>query len=85
MKLLRIALKIGVGQSARFLKSNLKLVGKMVTPGGYSPEELLFDLAPLMVDEEIGISGVHIYTFNQLDTTEKWRLRMVKELEEEST
>ena len=84
MKLLRIALKIGVGQSARFLKSNLKLVGKMVTPGGYSPEELLFDLAPLMVDEEIGISGVHIYSFNQLETTEEWRTGMIKKLEEGS-
>lgn len=80
MKLLRIALKIGVGQSVRFLKSNLKLVGKMVTPGGYSPDELLFNLAPLMVDEQIGMSGVHIYTFNQLQTTEAWRSKMVRNL-----
>ncbi len=84
LKLFRIALKIGVGQSARFLKSNLKLVGKMVTPGGYSPDELLFDLAPSMVDRKTGLCGVHIYTFNQLDTTEKWRLRMIKDLGEES-
>jgi methylenetetrahydrofolate reductase (NADPH) len=84
LKLFRIAIKIGVGQSARFLKSNLKLVGKMVTPGGYSPDELLVDLAAPMDDTEIGISGVHIYTFNQLETTEEWRTGMIKGLEEGS-
>lgn len=80
-KLLRIALKIGVGQSARFLKSNLKLIGRMVAPGGYSPDELLFNLAPSMADGDTGISGVHIYTFNQLKTTEEWRVRMIEALE----
>ena len=39
--LLGIALKIGVGQSARFLKSNFGLVGRMMAPGGHSPDELL--------------------------------------------
>jgi methylenetetrahydrofolate reductase (NADPH) len=84
LKLFRIALKIGVGQSARFLKSNLKLVGKMVTPGRYRPDELLIDLAPSMDDADIGIAGVHIYTFNQLETTEEWRMGMITSLEEGS-
>ncbi len=84
MKLLRIALKIGVGQSVRFLTSHLKLVGKMVAPGGYSPDEFLFALAASMDDAEIGISGVHIYTFNQLETTESWRAGMIRKLGEGS-
>ncbi len=83
-KLFRIALKIGVGQSARFLKSNLKLVGKMATPRGYSPDELVLDLGPAMADATLGISALHFYTFNQLDTTEKWRSSMIKALESRS-
>lgn len=69
----------------RFLKSNLKLVGKMVTARGYSPDELVLDLAPAMVDATLGISALHFYTFNQLDATEEWRTRMIKTLEHSST
>jgi methylenetetrahydrofolate reductase (NADPH) len=72
-KLLRIALKIGVGQSARFLKSNLGLVGRMIAPGGYSPDELLLALAPYFDTQRLGIEGVHFYTFNQIESTEEWR------------
>ena len=84
-KLFRIALKIGVGQSTRFLKSNLKLVGKMARPRGYSPDELVLDLGPIMADTTNGITALHFYTFNQVDTTEEWRLRMIKSLEGAST
>ena len=80
-KLFRIALKIGVGQSTRFLKSNLKLVGKMARPRGYSPDKLVLDLGPIMADTTNGITALHFYTFNQVDTTEKWRVRMINNLE----
>ena len=83
-KLFRIALRIGVGQSTRFLKSNLKLVSKMARPHGYSPDELVLDLGPIMADTANRVAALHLYTFNQLDTTEKWRLRMIEELEGES-
>jgi len=72
-KLLRIALKIGVGQSARFLKSNLGLVGRMIAPGGYSPDELLLAMAPCFDTHPYHIEGVHFYTFNQIESTEEWR------------
>jgi methylenetetrahydrofolate reductase (NADPH) len=80
-KLLRIALKIGVGQSARFLKSNLGLVGRMMAPGGYSPDDLLLALAPCFDTPPFNIEGVHFYTFNQLETTEKWRVQMLARLD----
>lgn len=79
-KLLQIALKIGVGQSARFLKSNLRLVGRMMKPGGYSPDELLLELAPCFDSAPFNIVGVHFYTFNQIDSTEKWRATMLERL-----
>ena len=79
-KLLQIALKIGVGQSARFLKSNLGLVGRMMAPGGYSPDELLLALAPCFDTPPYTVEGVHFYTFNQIDSTEKWRTEMLARL-----
>jgi methylenetetrahydrofolate reductase (NADPH) len=80
IKLLQIAVKIGVGQSARFLKTHLRLVGEMAKPGGYSPDELLLGLAPHLDDERLNISGFHIYTFNQLHTTDRWRSGMLSRL-----
>jgi methylenetetrahydrofolate reductase (NADPH) len=79
-KLLRIALKIGVGQSARFLKSNLGLVGRMIKPGGYSPDELLLSLSPYFDTPPYTIEGVHFYTFNQIESTERWRAEMLARL-----
>jgi methylenetetrahydrofolate reductase (NADPH) len=83
-KLLQIALRIGVGQSTRFLKSNLKLVGKMARPRGYTPDQLVLDLGPAMADTVTEISAFHLYTFNQVESTEEWRLRMMTRLEEGS-
>lgn len=79
-KLLRVALKIGVGQSARFLKSNLGLVGRMIKPGGYTPEALLLAMAPYLNAPSYDIEGVHFYTFNQIESTEKWRTEMLTRL-----
>lgn len=79
-KLLKIALKIGVGQSAKFLKSNMGLVGRMMAPGGYSPDELLLALAGCFDTAPFNIEGVHFYTFNQVESTEKWRAEMLARL-----
>jgi methylenetetrahydrofolate reductase (NADPH) len=79
-KLLKIALKIGVGQSKRFLKSNRGLVGRMMAPGGYSPDELLLALAACFDTPPYNIEGVHFYSFNQIESTEKWRAEMLARL-----
>jgi methylenetetrahydrofolate reductase (NADPH) len=79
-KLLKTALKIGVGESARFLSSHRRLVGKLVRPGGYSPEELLMALAPALQDPECAIHGFHFYTFNQVTSTEVWRADLMARL-----
>ncbi len=76
-KLLRISLKIGVGDSTRFLAKHSNLVARFITPGGYSPEELVTGLAPYFGDRDYDIAGFHIYTFNQVESTEEWRRRML--------
>ncbi len=70
-KLLQISLKIGVGDSARFLTKHTNLVTRFLKPGGYSPDELVKELAPYVGDQNYNIAGFHIYTFNQVESTEK--------------
>ena len=76
-KLLQISLKIGVGDSARFLTKHTNLVTRFLKPGGYSPNELVKELAPYVGDQNYNIAGFHIYTFNQVESTEKWRRKIL--------
>lgn len=72
-KLLAISARIGVADSRRFLRKNTRLVGRLVRPGGFDPDSLLAGLGPLAVDPALDIRGVHLYTFNQAETTAAWR------------
>ena len=76
-KLMQVSLKVGVGDSVTFLKKQSGLVGALLKPGGYSPDRLVEALAPYAGDGEYGIAGLHVYTFNQVETTEAWRQRML--------
>jgi methylenetetrahydrofolate reductase (NADPH) len=76
-KLLQISLKVGVGDSARFLRKQTGLLGMLMKPGGYSPDGLVERLAPFAGDERYGIAGLHLYTFNQVGSTEEWRQGML--------
>jgi methylenetetrahydrofolate reductase (NADPH) len=80
MKLLRISTRIGVGRSLSFLRKNTGLVSAFVKPGGYDPAELLIDIGDDLADPTLDIVGCHIYTFNQCDTTEEWRQRVLQAL-----
>jgi methylenetetrahydrofolate reductase (NADPH) len=73
-KLLTIAARIGVADTHRFLAKNLRFVTRLVRSGGfYRPDGLLEGLAPSLADPVAGISGLHLYTFNAVDATERWR------------
>jgi methylenetetrahydrofolate reductase (NADPH) len=82
-KLASVALRIGVGASVRFLSKNTGLVRALVQPGGYSADELLDDLSETLDDAAANITGVHIYTFNQVEKTERWRLAYLDRLRSE--
>ena len=71
-KLLAISARIGVADSRRFLRKNVRLVGRLVRPGGFDPDSLLAGLGPLLLDPGLDIQGVHLYTFNQAETTVDW-------------
>ncbi len=72
-RLLRVSLKIGVGDSARFLTKYTNVLTRLLKPGGYNPDGLVKELAPCVGDRDYNIVGFHIYTFNQVESTEKWR------------
>ena len=80
-KLLRISLKIGVGESARFLRGHGTWFRRFVEPGGFSPDRLVNGLAPVLARPDLKVAGFHVFTFNELEATERWRREMLEELD----
>ena len=70
-KLLTIGARLGVGQSLRYLRKNRRSMVKLLGSSAHDPSDLLevlgSQLAPL------GIVGLHIFTFNQVEPTAAWQ------------
>lgn len=71
--LIRTSLRIGVGNSLRYLKNNTRIAAQLMKFKSYRPDGLLWDLAPYIADPVYNIAGHHIYSFNQVARTEEWR------------
>jgi len=69
--LMSVGVRIGVGQSLRYLKKSKASLTLMFAPGGYDPTKLLTDLAAHA--EELGMVGVHSFTFNSTADTASWQ------------
>ena len=76
--LLRISLRIGLGESARFLRAHGTWLRAMLLRRRFTPTELLHELAPSFADPGARIEGIHVYTFNELERTERWRRELVE-------
>jgi methylenetetrahydrofolate reductase (NADPH) len=72
-KLLKMATKIGVGESARFLSGHAGWFLRMGAPGGYNPSRLLDRVGVTLAEPDSIVAGVHVFTFNQIRQTEQWR------------
>ena len=79
-KLLRTSLRIGLGESARFLRAHRGWLRALARRRRYMPTELLHELAPSLADPAARIGGIHLYTFNELERTESWRRELVERL-----
>lgn len=77
MKLLQISMRIGVGDSLRFLRKRAGLVAGLLGRSGYQPTDFVEGLTPILGDPEYRVRGLHINTFNQVKNTEEWRNRML--------
>ena len=70
-RLMTMGMRLGVGTSLRYLSKNRTALGRLMTQRAFEPDALL---RPLAADlEPLGIDGLHLYTFNQVHTTERWR------------
>jgi methylenetetrahydrofolate reductase (NADPH) len=72
-KLLRVSTKIGVVDSARFLKGHSNWFLRTLQPGGYSPERFITGLLPELAAADRKVTGLHVFTFNEIEPTEQWR------------
>ncbi len=79
-RLLEVSMKIGVGPSLNFLRKQRGL--RQLLSRASSAEKLFDALVPALEDAELGITGFHYFTFNQLVDTwafdrqkrESWKL-----------
>ena len=81
-KLVRISMKIGLGESARFLSHHRNWMSRLVTRQ-FKPDRLVRELTPCATDPASRVAGFHLYTFNEVARTERWRLRLLERLGQE--
>ncbi len=79
-KLMRIATQIGVADSARYLSKNTGLLGHIASAGSFGPDAFLRSLAPIIEDPAARVHGLHVFTFNAIESTAAWQKRMLEEL-----
>ena len=70
-KLLTMGLRVGVGQSLRYLQKNRSGLTKLVAGTAYEPTRLLTQLADQL--GPLHVTGLHLFTFNQLEASVAWR------------
>ena len=70
-RLLNIGVRLGIGQSLRYLRKNRRAVLRLMTAPHYDPNDLLVPLSPHI--EPLNIAALHVFTFNQVAATAAWR------------
>ena len=68
-KLLRVSKRIGIGDSLRFLRKNEAFAGRFLR--GFSPDPIVDGLGAVLVSGKV--AGFHVFTFNDVVDTERWR------------
>jgi methylenetetrahydrofolate reductase (NADPH) len=71
--LLRVSIKVGVGDSLRFLRKNRGLLRLAHGSRAFNPDRLLHELQCALEAEGQEIAGFHLNTFNNVAATERWR------------
>ncbi len=77
-RLLRVSMRVGLGDSVRFLRKQHEVAGRLLT--GYQPDELIISLADLVGHAEAKVAGWHLFTFNEVERTERWRREFIDTL-----
>ena len=77
-KLLTMGMRLGIGSSMRYVKKNKGVLGRLFSPGGYDPTKLIAPMSK--VATELGIEGLHVFTFNNVDATAQWQQKQLAKL-----
>ncbi len=80
-RLLKSSLRIGVGDSLRFLRKKSGMAMQLMKSSTYRPDELLMNLARYQADPANIIAGFHLFCFNQVESTEVWRHESIEALQ----
>ena len=79
-RLLKTSLRIGVGDSLRFLRKKSQVATELMKSSIYNPDNLVRDITEQIDINDSKLAGYHIYCFNQIETTEKWRTERISAL-----
>jgi len=79
-RLLRLSVKMGLGRSARFLSAHRDWLRRLASSRRYTPTALLDGLAPVLERPAARVAGLHIYTFGEVEATERWRRDLLARL-----
>jgi methylenetetrahydrofolate reductase (NADPH) len=80
MKLFRTSLRIGVGQSAKFLRKQGGLASTLLRSSRYQPDDLVNALRTAIDDPAMGIDGFYLFSFNQVESTVAWQQSWLREM-----
>ena len=78
-KLFRVSARIGVGDSLRFLRTHKGWLGRAFS-GAFDPTPLVEGLDKSLDAERPNLAGFHVFTFNDLEGTERWRQGQLERL-----
>jgi methylenetetrahydrofolate reductase (NADPH) len=81
-KLIRLGPQIGVGASVQYLAKQHGLLGTVLRGGAYRPESLLLGMGDAVTSPELGIEGLHLFSFNQVEETVAWQREITQGNEE---
>jgi methylenetetrahydrofolate reductase (NADPH) len=81
-KLLRVSTRIGIADSARFLRGHSNWFLRMLQPGGYDPGRFVRALLPDLAAADRRVAGLHVFTFNEIEPTERWRRQTLARLDQ---
>jgi len=76
-KLLRVSARIGVGDSLRFLRTHGGWLRRALG-GDFDPDPLVRELDESLGDARPNLGGFHLFTFNDVAGTERWRQRALE-------
>ena len=79
VKLVTMGMRLGVGASLRYVQKNGGILGRLFSPVGYDPSALIKPLTKQA--DELGIAGIHLFTFNNVEATAKWQQKLLAKLD----